>query len=940
MEVGGNALGPGLSLAVFALPSLALGALLLMAPRPRGGTLWQIAARTALPVVLLLALMIAAWWNGAGTRLTAQIDAFHIPAAAVPSGTLPELMFRVGDRSEEADLIVRPYLKTHLNRIFDGEPPRKFVDVEAVRSPSDPAALQVRVVLYDHAGSPADDIPGMRVTLGKYTPCEVTSVPTRERFLRAGERAIAVNIFRDDNEGRCGARQTRYKKRRTVMIEHIAATPRRDAHIEISLPDALRTDAGTCLNPRDVLLPASSAAALPPGYLMPRNLEFGGLGAGGHARALLSGAAIGPAADAIKRCDKSFQAVTWPAGDTSNRSSLTLGFVFLTLPWLPLWLLAAMAGASFVLGREAQRQSLPERVLMPVLLYLLAVRAMVAIASASYDASLDPNLFYRDAALAIVLLPPMLIALIRPAALAARGDWLRWLALTTALTGVTMVWFRSTALETDHKVLLIAALGLLILRAAAPQVQPAAWAWARLGRMAQREDTGQRLLDWIANWPRVLAQPIAWLIARMHWLSAQATALVVRVSIWTQPKTDRRLKHVLGGFALLLFGALVWLASRTDLIKGNMWIAALLTLAAVITVALGAIVVARQILPAALLSQSRPFNVGVLLLALLGMTRLVLIGLGWQERIMGILPIAIFYMPLIFAGTGLVAIGLLRFERYQFWGGVVGTAAVLFAGILAPHFAGDNGFFLIHLTPILIVAMHLAWRSAAAPLTRRWALTAMAAPLVLLVVGLSALTALTASGVPGDDASIAETMNSAIEFNANGLRLLQIVQPSAVELIGTRSGFDQMEQTAMLHSLTNSLTGAGWLAPVELLSIRKEQAWDYVAAVHLMYPFGRIGAVCFLLVMIAAAMALNRPLLADRRVPVGLPSHQILPRLIGSMAVLTLPFCAAYMMLGNLLIVPFTGLDIYLLASRSTGDLIEGLLVLALMALAVHEVEP
>ena len=57
------------------------------------------------------------------------------------------------------------------------------------------------------------------------------------------------------------------------------------------------------------------------------------------------------------------------------------------------------------------------------------------------------------------------------------------------------------------------------------------------------------------------------------------------------------------------------------------------------------------------------------------------------------------------------------------------------------------------------------------------------------------------------------------------------------------------------------------------------------------------------------------------------------------MAVLTLPFSTAYMILGNLLIVPFTGRDIYLLASHSTGDLIEGTLLLALMALAVHKVE-
>lgn len=941
MEPGGSTLGPELSLAIFAIPSLALAALLLLAARPRGGATWQIAARTALPVVLLLGLMLAALWHGAGTRLTATLSAFHFPAASAPSGSRPELMFRVGDRSDSADLIVRPYLKSHLNRIFDGDPPRAFIAVEAARSPADPAALQVQVQMHDYPGIPAEDLPGMRVTMGEDTPCDVQSAATRLRPVKPGE-TIKINIFRDDNEGRCGARQTRFKLRRSLIVEHVAATPRQQARIDIRLPqsEVLRTDAGTCLNPRDVLLPSAGEAALPPGYLMPRNLEFSALGAGGHDRAVLSGAAIGPAAEAVKRCDKSDQTVTWPAGDTANRASLTLGFVFLTLPWLPLWLLVSMAGATFVLGREAQRHSLAERVLVPSLLYLLALRSMVAIASTVYDASLDPNIAYRDAALATAVLPPALIALIRPANLAGQADWLRWLGLTVALVVVTMIWFWSAALERDQWALLLAVLGLLSLRALVPTVQPVGWLWERLVREGPDQALDQRLLQRIRHWPAPVVAAVRWALGIWRGLRGLAWSGLVRVLNWTRPSAAQPIKHALGGGGLALLGAALWATSRADLVRGHIVLAAPLTVAAVVLVALGAIVILRQILPAALLSQSRPFNVGVLLLALLGMVRLVLIGLGWQERIMEIVPIAIFYLPLVFAGSALIAVGLLRFESYLKWGCVVAIGAIAFAGVIAPHYAGDNGFFLIHLAPILVVALYLARRSAAPPGRRLYSGAALIMPLILLVVGITALTASTARDVPSDEASIAETMNRAIDFDANGLRLLQIARPSAVELIGTRSGFDQMEQTAILHSLTNSLTGAGWLAPVELLSIRKEQAWDYVGAVHLMYPFGRVGAVCFLLVMIAAAAALNRPLLGGQRVPPGTPSRLLVPRLVGSMALLTLPFCAAYMLLGNLLIVPFTGLDIYLLASRSTGDLLEGLLVLALMALAVREVEP
>ncbi|NCU12376.1 MAG: hypothetical protein GXC70_09530 [Sphingomonadaceae bacterium] len=44
------------------------------------------------------------------------------------------------------------------------------------------------------------------------------------------------------------------------------------------------------------------------------------------------------------------------------------------------------------------------------------------------------------------------------------------------------------------------------------------------------------------------------------------------------------------------------------------------------------------------------------------------------------------------------------------------------------------------------------------------------------------------------------------------------------------------------------------------------------------------------------------------------------------------------MVLANLLMVPFTGRSIYLVSSLSTGDLLEGAVVMALAALAVTEV--
>ncbi|OYU72570.1 MAG: hypothetical protein CFE32_23360, partial [Alphaproteobacteria bacterium PA3] len=88
----------------------------------------------------------------------------------------------------------------------------------------------------------------------------------------------------------------------------------------------------------------------------------------------------------------------------------------------------------------------------------------------------------------------------------------------------------------------------------------------------------------------------------------------------------------------------------------------------------------------------------------------------------------------------------------------------------------------------------------------------------------------------------------------------------------------------------------------------------------------------------AAAFALGRRLLPGAKLSTDLPARPLFLRLTGIMAVLTLAYSAAYMVLANLLMVPFTGRSIYLVSSLSTGDLLEGVIVMALAALAVTEV--
>jgi hypothetical protein len=105
---------------------------------------------------------------------------------------------------------------------------------------------------------------------------------------------------------------------------------------------------------------------------------------------------------------------------------------------------------------------------------------------------------------------------------------------------------------------------------------------------------------------------------------------------------------------------------------------------------------------------------------------------------------------------------------------------------------------------------------------------------------------------------------------------------------------------------------------------------DNVAAVHLMAPFGRLGAAALLLLLFAQARWADGP-------PGGPSSAR---STLGLVSLWTVFFAAAYMVLDNLQLLPFTGKNIYFLSPASTGDLWEGTVMFALGLFAVTERAP
>ena len=328
-----------------------------------------------------------------------------------------------------------------------------------------------------------------------------------------------------------------------------------------------------------------------------------------------------------------------------------------------------------------------------------------------------------------------------------------------------------------------------------------------------------------------------------------------------------------------------------------------------------------------------------ILLGAIVAARIVLGLLGYRERIFGVALSAI-YVPLLLVSVAAV---LAQAEagdgaRRRWLGLMFLGALALGAGVVA-LVINDIGFALVHVPPIAGVALWRLgqWRKAqpadGEPGMTRTTRLIWAAPAAGLVAGYFALWALVAfTPPPGDEAPLEDRVAYAVEqrsTNPNWLRLRAVFAPDQIPRIGNRAAAVQLDQSLLLGELTGTILGRGWLTPVDLGTFRWQatRLSDYLSASHIMAPFGRAGAIALLLVLAAVAAAA-----VTRRVSAPWPW----PNLAGALAIWTLFGAAAYMVLANLLLVPFTGRNIYLLAASSGGDLMEGLglLLMARIGLA------
>ncbi len=296
--------------------------------------------------------------------------------------------------------------------------------------------------------------------------------------------------------------------------------------------------------------------------------------------------------------------------------------------------------------------------------------------------------------------------------------------------------------------------------------------------------------------------------------------------------------------------------------------------------------------------------------------------------------IALSSLVLPFMIMGCAAL-LARIDRPVWFGRtapMIGIAAFwLFLGLImiGAAAARDFGFTLVYFWPVGLVGILLmiGWRSRLA-LPR--AQTAMAvAPLPLAAIGL-ALIGLAVAGWVADmaqSASLADRLQPALLIDANMSRLLAIFAPDRIEGASNTEAFQTLELVLLLDRIAEgNLFGHGYLAKIYLGVMTEVQLSDNMPAVHLIWPYGRVGAAAMLLALSLFGVAVRRQIgpLGEAQGTLVIAAH---------IATWLLVATAVYMVLANLLLVPFTGRNIFLLSATSWGDVVEGLTVIMLIAL-------
>jgi len=223
----------------------------------------------------------------------------------------------------------------------------------------------------------------------------------------------------------------------------------------------------------------------------------------------------------------------------------------------------------------------------------------------------------------------------------------------------------------------------------------------------------------------------------------------------------------------------------------------------------------------------------------------------------------------------------------------------------------------------LLLCLHVAVR-------RKRTLLAAPAVCLIAIIALVNLVQLTPSATESRIDKVVSTetqeddlelLDSAWRYATNNLRILGLIDPDALTEIGTREAEGQGIAFAHMADHSRLLEGHGYLeAPAPAANgLLRFHMNDNVTSVHVMGPFGRLGAIVYLTLLFMALV------LVAARVPKRRENEQndTWASMVVVLSASTIVLVTAYMFLANIGAAPFTGRNAYLMAVNSMGDVAE-----------------
>jgi hypothetical protein len=264
-------------------------------------------------------------------------------------------------------------------------------------------------------------------------------------------------------------------------------------------------------------------------------------------------------------------------------------------------------------------------------------------------------------------------------------------------------------------------------------------------------------------------------------------------------------------------------------------------------------------------------------------------------------------------------------------------AGLLLGAAMLASFALLDTSFVTLLTVALVVAVVAAaglfvlQRSQRLGLEPRaaWALPAGVAIAGVLALHVSSAVLNADNAVRAEQQVQAEDLERIVAIEGNSIRLLDLIAPRAVEGLGLRQGYEQRAAMSEMFAYAATLTGRGWPSSAVPRELRVTHVDDAVTAVHLLAPFGRIAALGLGAFLIAFALG-SAALLGARA-----ESREHIGTQQARLALAILLTVSLYMLFANIGVVPFTGRNFYFLSVASNSDLLEGGLLLVILAAAL-----